>query len=535
PDPIRPWQKGSTHEASGSGMVIEGKRVLTNAHVVLYASQVFVQPNGSGEKIAATVEGIAPGIDLALLKLEDEAFFDKRPPLPRTEGLPEIKEAVLVYGYPTGGTSLSLTKGIVSRIEFVPYNSGTHGLRIQVDAPINPGNSGGPALVNDKVIGLAFSRLGGGDNIGYIIPSEEIDLFLKDVADGKYEGKPALMDGLATFENDVLKGKLNMKRAVGMIVHDPARDDKVIGLAFSRLGGGDNIGYIIPSEEIDLFMKDVADGKYDGKPSLMDGLATFENDALKGKLNMKRAVGMIVHDLPREDDKDYPLKEWDVVVKIGDKEIDNVGMVPIRDNLRVKFQYLVQKFANDGKVALTIVRDGKEQVVQVPVAPRHDELIQPLMGKYPDYFIYGPMVFSTATAEFLSNLERIGAQYFSMFSYIGSPLVTRRGDKAKFPGEELVVVSSPMFPHKTAKGYSNPIAKVVKSVNGTRIKNIRHLVETLRDSKDKYIVVEFDDRASEAIVFDRKEVLQATEEILSDNSVRQQFSEDLAPIWSKKP
>ena len=113
--------------------------------------------------------------------------------------------------------------------------------------------------------------------------------------------------------------------------------------------------------------------------------------------------------------------------------------------------------------------------------------------------------------------------------------MARRGDKVKFPGEALVVVSSPMFPHKTAKGYSSPIFKVVKSINGTRIKNIRHLVETLRDAQDKYIVLEFDDRASEAIVFDRKEVLQATEEILSDNSVRQQSSDDLAPIWAKKP
>ncbi len=458
PEYTRPWQKGSPHEASGSGMVVEGKRILTNAHVVLHASQVFVQPSGSGEKFAATVDSIAPGIDLALLKLEDEAFFEKRPPLSRTEGLPEIKEAVLVYGYPTGGTSLSLTKGIVSRIEFVPYNYGTQGLRIQVDAPINPGNSGGPALVDDKVIGLAFSRLGGGDNIGYIIPSEEIDLFMKDVADGKYDGKPALTDGLATFENDVLKGKLNMKRAVGMIVSD-----------------------VTPGVE------------------------------------------------------GYPLKEWDVIVKIGDREIDNVGMVPIKDNLRVRFQYLVQKFAKDGKVALTIVRDGKEQVVQVPVAPRHDELIQPLMGKYPDYFIYGPIAFSTATAEMVAGLERAGAGYFTMFSYIGSPLVTRRGEKEKFPGERLVVVCSPMFPHKTAKGYSSPIFKVVKSINGVRIKNLKQLVETLRDATDKYITIEFDDRASEAIVFDRKEVLQATEEILSDNSVRQQFSDDLAPVWSKRP
>jgi S1-C subfamily serine protease len=457
PDAVRPWQKGSPQEATGSGVVIEGKRVLTNAHVVLYASQVFVQPNGSGDKVPATVEFIAPGIDLAVLKLDDDAFFAKRPAVKRTEGLPEIKESVLVYGYPTGGAGQSLTKGIVSRIEFVPYGFGAAGLRIQIDAAVNPGNSGGPALVDDKMIGLVNSRLGGGDNIGYIIPSEEIDIFLKDVSDGKYDGKPAMTDTLQTLENDALKAKLGMKKPIGMVVHEPGQETP-----------------------------------------------------------------------------DYPLKRWDVITKIGDKEIDNVGMVIVKDNLNLRFQYMVQRLAKDGKIGLTIIRDGKEQTIQVPVAPRHDELIPSLVGKYPSYFIYGPMTFSTVTAEFLSTFERLDNRVFLSLSFVGSPIATRRGDKAKFPGEELVVVCSPMFPHKLGKGYSNPFIKIVKTVNGVKIKNLRHLVETLRDAKDKYIIIDFDDRASETIVFDRQEILQATEEILSDNSVRQQFSEDLAPIWTKK-
>ena len=79
-----------------------------------------------------------------MLKLDDDSFFDAHPPLPRAAKLPEIKDAVMVYGYPEGGTSLSITKGIVSRIEFVPYNAPVSGLRIQIDAAINPGNSGGP-------------------------------------------------------------------------------------------------------------------------------------------------------------------------------------------------------------------------------------------------------------------------------------------------------------------------------------------------------------------------------------------------------
>src|SRR5262249_16911278 len=150
PDLTRPWSKSSPRDASGTGVVIEGKRILTNAHVVLYASQLFVESYQSSEKLAAHVEAVAPGIDLAVIRLDDESFFDKRLPLVRTSALPEIKETVLVYGYPQGGSTLSVTKGIVSRIEFTLYGEGVSGLRVQIDAAINPGNSGGPALIDGK-------------------------------------------------------------------------------------------------------------------------------------------------------------------------------------------------------------------------------------------------------------------------------------------------------------------------------------------------------------------------------------------------
>ncbi|HUA89868.1 MAG TPA: trypsin-like peptidase domain-containing protein, partial [Steroidobacteraceae bacterium] len=102
PDLAKPWSKAAPAEATGSGVIIEGHRILTNAHVVAYASQVQVQGNQSGDKFAATVESFAPGIDLAVLKLEDDAFFATRPPLPRAAALPQVKDAVLAYGFPTG-------------------------------------------------------------------------------------------------------------------------------------------------------------------------------------------------------------------------------------------------------------------------------------------------------------------------------------------------------------------------------------------------------------------------------------------------
>ena len=461
PDLYKPWTKEAPSDATGSGVIIEGKRILTCAHVVLYASQVQIQANQAGDKIFAKVEAIAPGIDLAVLKLDDETFFDTHPPLARTTMLPEIREMVMAYGYPEGGTSLSITKGIVSRIEFDSYNYPVSGLRIQIDAAINPGNSGGPAVVGDKMIGLAFSHLGSADNIGYIIPNEEIELFLKDIADGHYEGKPAMFDDLQTLENPALRSYLKLDKSVaGMVVHRPDSDDPA-----------------------------------------------------------------------------YPLKEWDVITKIGDTPVDDQGMIKLGPNLRVRFVYLVQKIAKDGKVPLTVVRAGKVMPVDLPVSPKHPMVMPDLEGAYPSYFVYGPLVFSRATESFTSGLIRgqRSGRWLGWLNAMGSPLMRRLGDKPAFAGEELVVVPSPFFPNKLAEGYSDPFCQVVKTVNGIPIKNLGHLVEVLRDSKIQFITIEFNNRDGETMVFPRADMSAATDEILTDNGVRSQGSPDTMAIWNAKP
>jgi hypothetical protein len=193
---------------------------------------------------------------------------------------------------------------------------------------------------------------------------------------------------------------------------------------------------------------------------------------------------------------------------------------------------LTQTTAKDGKLPISVVRQGKTMKIDLPVKTTRKMLIDSLKGKYPSYFIYGPMVFSPVTTEFaaLGGGRASGA----VLAAIGSPLVTRRSDVPRFEGEELVVVSSPMFPHRISKGYDNPQTKVVKDINGVEVKNLRHLVELLRDSKEKFTVIRFDDKFSETIVFNHQEAVRATEEILSDNGVRQQASEDLSAVWSQK-
>jgi len=305
-------------------------------------------------------------------------------------------------------------------------------------------------------------------------------------------------------------------------------------LAYSRLGGAENIGYIIPCEEIDLFLKDLADGHYDGKPAMFDEFQTLENPALRAFLKLDKSVeGIAVHEA-FEDKPDYPLKMWDVVTKIGDVQIDNEGMVKVGNRLRVRFRYLVQTLAKDDHVPLKIIRAGKELSVSLPVSPTRPMLIKDLHNEYPPYFVYGPIVFTPATSLFTSALNG-NANMAGALSAVGSPLVTRRGDKPAFEGEELVVVSSPLFPHKLSKGYSTPFSRVVKTVNGIAIKNLKHLVEVLRDTKEEFIVLEFNSHGGESLVFPRKDTLAAVDAILTDNDIRQQGSTELMEVWNQKP
>lgn len=206
-----PWNSGSESRI-GSGFIIEGNRIVTNAHVIANGTFIEVQRDGTPERYEAEVEFVTHEADLAILTVQDKEFFKDKKPL-TIGGLPEIHQEVTAYGFPTGGDSLSVTKGIVSRIEYQTYaHSDLMFKAIQIDAAINAGNSGGPALSNGKVVGVVMQVAGNGEeNIGYIIPTSILNHFLKDIADGKYDGFPRLALVTEELLNPSMRKKYNLK------------------------------------------------------------------------------------------------------------------------------------------------------------------------------------------------------------------------------------------------------------------------------------------------------------------------------------
>ena len=212
-----PWQRKRQSSSTSTGFVIEGNRVLTNAHSVEHHTQVKLKKRGSDKKYIAKVLSIGVECDLALLTVEDKEFFENVHPV-RFGILPRLQDSVTLVGYPVGGNAISVTSGVVSRIEVTSYSHGAAELLgVQIDAAINSGNSGGPAFNREgKCVGVAFQSLKDSEteNIGYIIPTPVIDHFISDyVKTGKYNGFPALQCDFQRLENPSLRKSLGLKDA----------------------------------------------------------------------------------------------------------------------------------------------------------------------------------------------------------------------------------------------------------------------------------------------------------------------------------
>lgn len=210
PDYSAPWQCKRMETFTGSGVVIEGNRVLTNAHVVANAASIELRRMGLPDQYLARVEYIDHGSDLALLTVDKLDFFADVEALP-IGGMPEMEASVTVYGYPLNAQTVCATEGVVSRVEYSTYAHNFRDLLMaQLDAPINPGSSGGPAFVDGRLVGLAMQKPDDTEGAGQCIPAPIITRFLTDVADGRVDGVPSLGVGFQNLDSEAMRQSLGM-------------------------------------------------------------------------------------------------------------------------------------------------------------------------------------------------------------------------------------------------------------------------------------------------------------------------------------
>jgi S1-C subfamily serine protease len=239
PDYKAPWNAGGLQRGIGAGFVISGNRIMTNAHVVANSRYLTVERDGDPNKYPAHVQFIANDCDLALITVSAPEFFKNMLPL-KYGGIPALESTVSAYGYPIGGERMSVTTGIVSRIDFQLYthSSVDQHLTIQISAQINPGNSGGPVMQDGKVVGVAFQGYSGdvAQGVAYMIPTPVINRFLKDISNGHYDEYPDMAITYAKLQNPAQRRFLGLKD-----------DDRGV-LVSSVIAAGPSDGILYPGD-----------------------------------------------------------------------------------------------------------------------------------------------------------------------------------------------------------------------------------------------------------------------------------------------
>ncbi len=236
PNYQEPWSS-SMRSSTGSGAIIKDNFILTNAHVVADQAFIEVQRYGQRKRYIAKVHAVSHQADLALLEVANKAFF--KGVIPLTFGtLPAVEQKIVVYGYPMGGSTLSATIGVVSRVEHHTYaHSGEAFLAVQVDAAVNPGNSGGPALSNGKIVGVVMQVITKSQNIGYLVPVNMVAHFIEDMKDGIYNGFADLGIGTQKLENPAIRRYYNL-------------DENITGILLEKILYNSSLNGILKEEDI---------------------------------------------------------------------------------------------------------------------------------------------------------------------------------------------------------------------------------------------------------------------------------------------
>ena len=447
PDFIHPWRV-KTGGGDGSGVVIAPGRILTCAHCVADTTFIRVRKNNEDSFYHATPLFVDHARDLAIVTVDDPAFMADIRPMEIGE-TPPVQTEVVAVGFPIGGRLISFTRGIVSRIEEIRYAHGwTDLLAAQVDAAINPGNSGGPVL---------------------------------DMATGK-----------------------------------------IAGIAFQGNKRGEALGYMIPTDVIHCFLKDVEDKRVDGVPDHLFAVEELESEAARRFLKMETGQSGLHIAKTALEMGTNSLQAGDVLLEVDGNRVANNGDIRLPGNrIRTYFHPFQMRQLGD-VVPVKLLRDGRILEREVPVARRDVRTRGFLYDEKPDYFICGGLVFTTLSYSYLVN-KRLRIH--------DDP----SDDSKPAEGEKFVVLTD-VLADISVEGYIGTAGVHVRSVNGDKVRDLRHLVELVDGAEGEFLEFGIDDNNEwdSLMVFDLAALREATPRVMERYRIPVDRSEDLRADSSAK-
>ena len=294
------------------------------------------------------------------------------------------------------------------------------------------------------------------------------------------------------------------------------KSGKVAGIAFQGLGKeeGESLGYIIPPDIIRHFLADVQDGRVDGFSDVLFSMNQMESPAKRRYYKMDSGcTGVVVDDVDPVLGANS-IRTDDIIFEVDGYKVSNNGRIRLKGGEPRSLYYPLYLRQIGEKVPVKVLRNGTVVETSVPAAKKEMRIRGWMYDAKPDYFVYGGFVFTTISFDYLVRTE---AKFHDVL------FKDKRCD-----GEELVAISF-CFADTGIEGYIGCAKSLVRSVNGVKVRNLRHLVEIVDSCKSGFVCFGLDEDTEWdfKVIVDAKEMREATARVMKRNQIPADRSDDL--------
>jgi S1-C subfamily serine protease len=303
-------------------------------------------------------------------------------------------------------------------------------------------------------------------------------------------------------------------------------DGRIVGVVMQTLGASDGIGYIVPVPVIAHFLADIRDGRYDGFPQLGLTTQTLENNNLRRMYALENHLsGTLVTGVHPGSPAAGIVFPGDIVTLVDGHPVADDGTVAFRPNERTEMSYFVQQHQVGEELELKVFRGGRERELRIRLSSAWGRSRLVPMTRYdvrPTYFIYGGLVFSPLTLNYLMSWGDSWQDNAppNLLNYFvnGRPAAV---------GEEAVILIK-VLSAELNSGYEDFTNSRIIKVNGREIKNLKDLVTIIREADEDFAV--FENEQGHLLALDRGKVASEQATILERYNIPLNCSEDLLPL-----
>jgi S1-C subfamily serine protease len=420
-----PWQKESPQSSRGLGVVLEGNRVLVTGQMVADATYIELEQTNSGQKIPAKVVAVDYEANLAIIEsavngAQQKAFFAGLKPM-GIDSTGRIGDSVSIWQTGRVGdlidTPLRISKVLTRR--YIVEGSGF----------------------------LVYEATG-------IIRSEANSFTLPVIKDGKLAGL------LLTYDSK------------------------------------NQVTTILPAPIIEHFLKDFADGQYEGFPGLGMEFQVTLDEQLRDYLSLKPdSPGVLITSVSKGASAEKAgLKKGDILLAINGNTIDSRGDYKDPQYGPLSASNLVRGRAYVGeKFDIKVLRSGQEETLTGTLIRKSpdDYLVMPYrFDKGPRYFLMGGILFQELSRPYL---ESFGEQQSENAALLRLAHIAAHPDEAEEEGRKKLVFLSTVLPTPSAQGYDKLGGIIVNKVNGHTITDLNDLAAAFKDAAGSTHRIELDD------------------------------------------